>query len=417
MSEPTVPKRCVIVRRARHTCTALVAVTAALAWSVSAAAACAPGTTCTLTDAVDLYGPQWALGAAAAMDAIIATEPATGDIATVAANLATLEPAQRSEAAARMVPVIVGQGVQQANLTLDELSSLVALRMDSSRYLGEDAASGRQHLWLRGFATAADQSRDGEYPRYTVDGDGAVVGYDTDIGRWNVGAAYAYSHPQVNSHSSLIDDQMNVESRLLGLYGYWHGGDGWFGDVLGVVGIDDNDTKRKIVFADIARTAIGDYDTRYGRLTGTIGRNYSISDRLTLTPTATFGYTYARDASHTERGAGDLDLHVDDNVSESVVADVDGRFAYRISRLQHVTAHVGAGYRSFTDDASLEATFVSGGPEFETAGASIDPYLLRAGIGYEVTANERFLFDANYEYEYRGKFQNSLLTATLRCRV
>jgi outer membrane autotransporter protein len=415
MREPTDPRRGIEARTVHHTCSALVTVVAALAWSVAAAAACAPGTTCALTDAVTLYGPKWARGAAGAMDAIIATEPTTGDITTVIASLATLQPPQLSQAAARMVPVIVGQGVQQANLTLDELSSLVTLRMDSNRYLGEDA--GRQHLWLRGFASSADQSRDGEYPRYTVDSDGAVVGYDIDVGRWNLGAAYAYSRPQVNSHSSLIDDQMNIESRLIGLYGYWRGADGWFGDVLGVVGIDDNDNTRKVVFADITRTAIGDYDTHYGRLTGTIGRNYQINDRLTLTPTATIGYTYARDASYTERGASDLDLHVDDNVSESVVFDVDGRLVYRVAPLQQLTAHVGAGYRSFTDDASLEATFVSGGPEFETSGASIEPYLLRAGVGYEVAANKRLLFDANYEYEYRGKFQNSLLTATLRCRV
>jgi outer membrane autotransporter protein len=209
---------------------------------------------------------------------------------------------------------------------------------------------------------------------------------------------------------------MNIDGRLLGLYAQrLH--DDTYVDLWAAVGRNSNDGARRIVFADIDRTAIGEYDTTYARLTGTLGRVYRVGERTTLTPTVTVGYTYARDASYTEKGAGDLNLRVDDNVSESFIAGVDGRLAYALASATTLTAHVGAGYRSFTDDASLNTTFVAGGPEFETAGASIEPYLVRAGVGAEYAATDRIEVQANYEYEYRGSFQDNLWTATLLYRI
>ena len=210
---------------------------------------------------------------------------------------------------------------------------------------------------------------------------------------------------------------MDIDSHLIGLYGYWYGEGGVYADVEAVVGRNNNDTKRRIAFAGINRTAIGEYNTTYGRLTGALGRVYQIRANLTLTPSATVGYTYARDQSYTESGAGDLNLMLDDNVSESVVFDVDVRLAYAMNAAMRLTAHLGGGYRTFTDDASLQGSFVGGGPDFETAGPSIEPYLIRAGVGGEYAVTDRFDVHVDDEYEYRGKFQGNLLTATLRCRI
>ena len=386
--------------------------------SAVALAACPPAATCALSDAVEQTGPSWALGAADAMDSIVAAGNLTGDMAVVAANLATLQtPEQLSAAAAKMVPVIVGQGVQQANLTLDELSSLVVLRMEANRDQRASGGSRDQTVWVRPFGTRAEQQRDGQYPQYDVDSNGVAIGYDIDVGRWNVGAAYAFSQPAVRTRSASIDQEMDIDSSLIGLYGYWSGDGGAYADVQAVVGRNNNDTKRRIAFAGINRTAIGEYDTTYGRLTGALGRVYRLAANLTLTPTATFGYTYARDQSYTESGAGDLDLVLDDNVSESVVFDVDARLAYALDAAIRLTAHLGGGYRTFTDDASLQGSFVGGGPDFETAGPSIEPYLIRAGVGAEYAATGRLDIQMDDEYDYRGKFRGNLLTATLRCRI
>jgi autotransporter family porin len=151
------------------------------------------------------------------------------------------------------------------------------------------------------------------------------------------------------------------------------------------------------VFAGINRTAIGEYDTTYGRLTGTLGRGYRLDPNLTLIPTATFGYTYARDQSYTEKGACDLDLVLDDNVSESVVFDLDARLAYALSAAMRLTAHLSGGYRTFRDDASLQGSFVGGGPDFEAASPSIEPYTIGAGVGGEYVATDRFDMQVNDE--------------------
>jgi outer membrane autotransporter protein len=184
-------------------------------------AACPPTANCALSDAVEQTGPSWAFGAADAMDSIIAAGNLTGDMAV---NIAALQTSQQlSAAAAKMVPVIVGQSGQQANLTLDDLSSLVVMRMDASRGQRANGEAHDQTLWVRPFGTRAEQQRDGQYPQYDVDSNGVAVGYDIDVGRWNIGAAYALSKPTVRTQSSLIDQGMDIDSSLVGLYGYWVG--------------------------------------------------------------------------------------------------------------------------------------------------------------------------------------------------
>jgi outer membrane autotransporter protein len=371
-----------------------------------------------LTDAVNLNGPRWALGAAGAMDSVIDGGEATGDMANVIAELGTIpESQQLSAAAAQMVPVIVAQSAQYANLTLDSVSGLVTSRMDNRRASTVGEASHDRNLWVRTFANRGKQNQDGDVPGYDFHSEGLVVGYDTDVdSNWNVGGAFAYSQPQVNSDSPLIDDSISADSYQLAAYGYWDTENHVFVDLIAMAGLDNNDSARHIQFAGINETAHGSYDSWYTRLSAAMGKGFQLNDRLTLSPAFNLSYTYVSEDSYKESGAGALDLKVDDNDAKSLIVGLDGQLGYKADTAL-ITAHAGVGYDTLTDEVGLTSAFVGGGPAFKTTGKEPEQMLVRAGLGVEVAPRSDIDLNFNYEYEYRDTFSNNLLVATLRWKI
>jgi len=311
-------------------------------------------------------------------------------------------------------PVLTAQSAQVANLNLNNLAGLVMGRIDTRRLLMPDG-SHDQNLWLRPFGSSGSQDDSSDVLGYDIDSYGLVLGYDTilDGSEWNVGAAVGYAQTEVESNNSQVNDKIDTDTYSLSAYGFWTGADNTYIDLLAIVGSGKNDSTRGL---GINGTAKGDYDSWYSRLSSEIGRGYKMGDKLTLTPSANVAYTYVDDKGYTETGAAGLNLTVADSDAESLIFGLDGQLSYAMSVDSLLTAHIGVGYDTLTDELDVNSSFGTGAA-FTTTSDSPDEWLGRAGVGAEFVASDRLEMHLNYEYEYRNDFDNNLLVGTLRWKI
>lgn len=318
-------------------------------------------------------------------------------------------------AAAQVMPVLIAQSSQAAQLTLTGVANAISAR-SLNRGLATGDAGREKHLWVRVFGSSAEQDDKSNAAGFEVENYGVVVGFDGAVSdNFIFGVAAGYSQPEAESKSSLIDHEIEIDGFQIAAYADWNGDNRSFVELIGVVGFNQNDSERHITFGGLNRTARGEYDSNYFRLYAAYGRSYDVSEKFTISPTAYAGYTKVDEDGYTEEGAGDLNLDVSSNEAESLIIGIDGRGAYQISdNGSQITGYVGLGYDLATDDAILAASFVGGGPVFRTVSDEPDEFVIRAGIGIEWMASERGEIHLRYGYENRGDFTNQLLTATFR---
>ena len=362
-------------------------------------------------------GPKWALPAATAMQAVIDGGEASGDMANVVAALGALGTSQElSQASAQFVPVIAGQSSQQANLAMDELSSIVMGRLDAVRATGLEGSHDK-NLWVRPFATHGKQNSDNGYPGYNFHSAGVVIGYDGNVGsNFNLGGALAYSEPQVDSDTPWFDHDISIQAYQASVYGYWDAGNHSFVDTLLIGGYNDNSESRRITFGGINERATGNYDGYYGRASIAAGHAFQMTEHAQFVPSLNVAYTYISEDSYKETGAGALDLKVDSNDASSLIFGADAAFTYT-AETTIMTIHAGGGYDTLTDQVDLGATFVGGGPKFTTKGQEPEKWLVRAGVGFQVAPTSQLDLNFTYDYEYRDTWSNNLLTATARFKL
>ncbi|WP_279244572.1 autotransporter domain-containing protein [Candidatus Litorirhabdus singularis] len=369
-----------------------------------------------VADAIIQTGPSWALGAAESLDVIIEDNP-SGDMAAVIDELGSLETLEEvSAATAQLVPVLVGQSSQMVNLSLNLLTDATINRVAARQGMaaGDELMNGR-NLWIRPFGSSGEQDDVGDVPGYDVDNHGLIIGYDQQINdSWLLGGAIGYSEAEVEDNSSLLNHELDVDSMQLSLYAEWNISDNVFMDFIGVAGSSESESKRRIRFAEIDRTAEGSYDSWYGRAFAGLGRDFRY-DRLTVTPIISATYTTIDEDAYTEKNADSLNLAVDGNDLDALVLGLDGRVSYALDEQgSSISAHVGVGYDTMTDNVALSSTFVGGGPSFVTTGAEPEELILHAGIGVELHATDTVDIYLNYDYEDRSDFERMSMTATVR---
>jgi outer membrane autotransporter protein len=286
-------------------------------------------------------------------------------------------------------------------------------RMDARRML-IDRGSHDQNLWFRPYGTKGTQDDQNGIPGYDIDTYGIVIGYDNNVtADWNIGAAFAYSNADIKSKGPL-NDKVSTDYYQGAIYGYWLGSEHTFIDLMAIYGSSSNDSQRDL---GNGTNADGNYDGWYTRLSSAIGKGFPVNDKLTLTPSASVSYTYVKEDGYNESGAGGSNLNVDSNDASSLIFGLDGQLAYAMSKGALLTAHIGAGYDALTDDTSVTSNFVGGGAPFTTKGNEPEKWIGRAGVGTEIVASDRIEVHVNYEYEYRDKFTDNLLTATMRWKI
>ncbi len=249
------------------------------------------------------------------------------------------------------------------------------------------------------------QNEHGTVDGFNATAYGAVIGKDiplTDGGLF--GAAFAAGEDNLHGRSVLSGQSLDSNAYQGMLYGVKKFAGHFYLAGEGLLGYEDNDTKRSLpLFA--TTEAKGSYNSWFTNLRAQLGSNiYALQQNLVLTPELDASYLYTHQGSYREFGSP-MDLSVNANNNSSLVLGAYGHAAYHLISLSDKPALTLTGYVGIADDAlhsqpQTTATFVAGGPSFSTYGVPFNRLVFRGGVGL-TCANliKRLTVNVNYDLQ------------------
>jgi len=328
-----------------------------------------------------------AAGAAAVFDSLFARGTSSPELQRTLNTLMDSQSADQMNAIVQQtLPLLTGNSLSLTSGTLSTVNSVVQSRIDTTRGMASgDGFISDRHAWIKPFGTHTYQHDHDGVTGYSADSGGLVVGVDGSVKPGtNLGMAFAYAHTNVSSNSSGPRQKSDIDSYQLIAYGSQalDGRSDLFFQVDG--GQLRNKGKRQIDFMGLS--ADSRYDGKTAHAGVGVDRRYALSDRTVIAPTLSLDYTWIKDDSYVEEGAGGLDLQVKSRSTDSLVLGLGGKVTHTLTDRFAASANLGAGYDFYNRDARITAAYAGASDAaFVTYGTSQSPWVLRAGAGLTYT--------------------------------
>jgi len=359
-----------------------------------------------VTDAATARGNMAALGAAAVIDA-------TPGLLSLFAPLTT--ETQLSAAASQTLPLLAGGSTLAAFSTLAGINQVIQARQEANLGLASgDAFYGDRRVWMKPFGSWARQDDRSGVSGFDANTWGMVLGADATLSATaRLGAAFAYAKSNVNSNSAVAPQGNDVDIyHLIGYGSHSLDADTELNFQVDA-GMNQNSGRRVIAFA--GSVADSSYDSHAAHAGLSLRRSYALSEKTRITPSVRADYTWIRDESYSETGAGALNLNIDSHSAQQLVLAVGGKLSHALESQTRLDAYLGAGYDLINDQALITAAFAgSPGASFVTYGIDPSPWIGRAGLGLVHTLQGGMEISARYDAEARKDFSNQ--TASVKAR-
>lgn len=323
------------------------------------------------------------------------------------ALFAGLTPEQRSNAATQTLPLVLGATTSAISNSLSTINNVIQARQSSTSGLSSgDPALGGEHFWIKSFGSWASQDGRNGVSGFDADSKGLALGFDTAVSEsTRLGLAFAYAKTDVDGDSRVAPQSAEIDTYQLIGYGTHALTADTHLNVQIDVGQNRTEGRRQIHFT--GDTAKADYDGYNLHLGVGIEHNLRLNEQLVFVPSARVDYTWIKEDSYREKGAGLLNLEVEDRDSEALVFSLDGRFDYYLSDSTVLSANLGGGYDSINESASMTSVYAGApGAAFRTEGLDLEPWLARAGLGLSHTLDNGTEVSLRYDAEARSGFTN-----------
>jgi outer membrane autotransporter protein len=322
-----------------------------------------------------------------------------------------------ADGVSKLLPLMSGGLPQAALNALHSSNRIIQARQDETSGLSSgDPAQAAKAVWLKPFGSWADQDdRDGAIG-YDADTAGLVIGVDTlAFTNFRLGAAFIYANSDVDSNSSVAPQNADIDTYEIAFYGSYSIDDRTDLNFQADIGQGSYDGKRTIHIGPSNSIAKSDYDSTNYHLGVGVGREIKINDKTSLIPSMRVDYTAINEDGYTEKGSGPFNLKVDSNDTEELVFALEGKINHSLTPALTLSGNLGLGYDAISDEASITSSFVDGGGNFVTDGIDPSPFMLRAGLGVELTPwTNGLAIVARYEVEAREDFTNQTVSMKLR---
>ena len=373
------------------------------AWDlVVGTAAAAP--TNTYTSATTALRNTPAAGAAAVLDA-------NANISALFTGISTTQ--QYSDAASQSLPLLTGGSVAAAQTMLFGMNQAVQARMATTSGLSSGDEFSNKNFWLKPFGSYANQGDLGGVTGFKANTGGVALGVDGSISpQWRVGGAFATAHSKVDGNSTTAPQTLNVDAYQFIGYGTYSLDERTAVSVQMDVGQNNNSASRDIPLASRVAQASYTSQTVHAGVRGS--RAYAVNAQTTVAPSIRADYTWIKDSSYTETGAGLLNLAVDSRTTDALVLGLDVAVDHQLSTRTSLVASAGVGYDTINKRNSITAAF-AGAPNaaFTTNGMVQNPWMAQLGAGVVYKDGRGFEVTGRYDAEQREQFLNQTLSAKL----
>jgi uncharacterized protein with beta-barrel porin domain len=277
---------------------------------------------------------------------------------------------------------------------------------------GDDIAiSG---FWIQGYDKDTEQDTREGVDGYDVDMYGIALGADAPINeRTTVGVAISYADSQVDS-TGIESNEMAIDSYQISSYVSFNEDD-YYLDALVSYARNDYDGKRYID----GLTANSDYSGDQYGLRARGGYPFVLESGIHVTPNTSVEYSYLKEETYSETGAGNLANETSSETLEALVWAAGVKVSYPFTTESDVTwmpdFHIEVRHDFIGDEVELDSNFVGvGGAGFSTNGASVETTAYKAGVGLRAWSQSSLSFMFRYDYTYKQDYNSQAVAATMR---
>ena len=340
---------------------------------------------------------------------------ATPDLLSLFTDAGLSESQEVSDAATQTMPILAGSSVLAASNVMSGINNVIQARIESNLGLSSgDEFLGDKRFWIKPFGSWADQDDDNGVSGFDAETWGLAFGVDSArYDKLRLGAAFAYANSNVDSNSEIAPHDLNIDAYQLILYGSYSVAQDTELNFQFDAGLNKNRSSRTIAFTNSVADAKFDTYTAHAGIG--LGRAYSINGKTKITPSLRADYTWIKEKSYNESGAGLLNLDVSGRDVEALVLSIDGKLTHRLDNNTTLTAKLGVGYDTINEDAGITSAY-AGAPasSFVTAGIERDPWIGHVSLGLVHALSNGTEITASYDVEGRNNFNNQ--TASIKAR-
>lgn len=318
---------------------------------------------------------------------------------------------QYSNAASQSMPLLTGGSVAAAKSTLFGMNQVVLSRMltaNSGLSSGDEISD--KNFWLKPFGSLAKQDDLGGVTGFKADTSGVVLGMDGRIRpEWRTGLALAIANTQTKANSAAAPQSLKIDSYQLIGYGTYSVDDRTTVGAQIDIGRNNNAGRRDILLASSVAEASYSSQTAHAGLFAS--RSYAMGEQTTVAPSVRADYTWIKDSSYTETGAGLLNLSVDGRSTDALVLGMDVAVDHKLSSRTSLVANAGVGYDTLNREISITAAFAgTPGAVFTTSGLEQSPWLAQVGFGLAYGVQSGFEITGRYDAQWREQFLNQTVS-------
>lgn len=346
-------------------------------------------------------------GAASALDGFV---PTSSDSALVSAFSGLATDAARADAVMQSLPALAGATNNAAIGAVQTVSRIVQARNNNNSGIATgDAVVSDGNLWIKPFGSWSRQKDADGLSGFAANTQGVVAGMDAlpqeDM---RVGVALAYINTNVKSNDGR--NRIDVQGFNGLAYGSYSLGPATEANFEAGLGINGNDSSRRMNIGGLDRTATADYASWSANLGVGMGHVVKLPAGWQVIPAARIDYIRLQNKDYTETGAGGLNLKVARQTTNQLVPAVDAKLQYAPHPQMAISVHGGVGYDVLDEDAVVTSSYVGGGAAFQTQGMSSSPWVTRSGIGADYKLDDHLDLSLRYEREDRTRFSNQTVS-------
>lgn len=318
-----------------------------------------------------------------------------------------------SNAVTQTLPLLTGGSMLVTSNTLARVNQIIQSRtaINAGMSSGDEFFSDN-NVWMKPFGSWADQKDRSGVSGFKADTAGLVIGADAEIQNTaRLGVAFAYAETDVDGNSSIAPH--NVNTDFLQVIGYGSYSLNPKTELIFQVDAGKGMSEGQRVIAFTSSVANSDYDSITAHVGLGLERTMKINERTEFSPELRADYSWIRDDSYSETGAGVFNLSVDSRNTDELILALDGKIVHSFNDMISMSGVLGVGYDTINEQASITAIFAGApGASFVTDGIEPSPWIGRASAGLTYIINDGIELTANYDANYRQDFLNQ--TASLK---
>ena len=322
-----------------------------------------------------------------------------GSMAPALNALNALSGPAQSNAIRQTLPVFLGGASQATYNTQRAFQQTVMSRLDAIRGMesGDYFATDRS-IWMKPFGNVASQGGLNDVPGYRATGGGLAVGVDHKVSAdASVGGVFAYSYNSIKGSGDTASNTLGINAFQLGVYGaYALTADTDFSYQVDL-GINQNRETRSIGFMGLSAQA--NYFSSTAHVGAGVRKIVPVSDTVNAIPLFRLDYAAVNANSYSETGAGGLNLNVQSQTYQELMATTGLRGEYLATDRIKIIADALVGYNMLNTQAQVAASYSGGGDRFVTQGFSGSPWLFSGGVGVVGYDKEGVELSARYDLQ------------------